>query len=209
MHIEGPVRPMLARGADRIPEPGVCRGGCRYEPKWAGFRCMALVDEDGAVRLTSRNLTRLDGAFPEVSPALLERLSPGTVVDGEIVRRAGDGRLDFAALQRRHAASGGRVWDLALAEPCHYVVVDVLESRGTDLRGRPLHERRHVLECLLAHVPETSFVVATPQTADVGEAHRWFDTLAAQGFEGVVVKAADEPYLPGLRRWWEVKYRRP
>jgi succinate-semialdehyde dehydrogenase/glutarate-semialdehyde dehydrogenase len=41
------------------------------------------------------------------------------------------GRLAVGALQRRNAA-GRRAGDLAVAEPCHYVVFDVLEANGDD-----------------------------------------------------------------------------
>ncbi len=81
--------------------------------------------------------------------AVRERLAPGTVVDGEIVRWGPDGRLDFGALQRRHVA-GRRRTELARTEPCHYVVFDVLEADGVDLRPKPLRERRVVLEACSA-----------------------------------------------------------
>ncbi|WP_243719572.1 ATP-dependent DNA ligase [Actinomadura sp. KC06] len=207
MHIRSPVRPMLAAAVDHIPLPQSCPGGCRYEPKFDGFRAIAMVGEDGAVRLSSRRRTRLDDAFPEIVAAVRERLAPGTVVDGEIVRWGTGGRLDFGALQRRHVA-GRRRAELARTEPCHYVVFDVLESDGEDLRPRPLRDRRAVLETLLGDADAASArVVAVPQTSDAEEARVWFDALAAQGVEGLVVKDADGPYLEGRRRWRKVKRR--
>ncbi|RKS68654.1 ATP-dependent DNA ligase [Actinomadura pelletieri DSM 43383] len=206
MHIRSPVRPMLATAIDRIPPPRSCPGGCRYEPKFDGFRAIAIVDDGGAVRLSSRRRTRLDDAFPEIVAAVRERLAPGTVVDGEIVRWGRDGRLDFGALQRRHAA-GRRRAELARTEPCHYVVFDVLESGGEDLRPRPLRDRRAVLEALLGDAGPSARVVITPQTSEVEEATVWFDALAVQGVEGLVVKDADGPYLEGRRRWRKVKRR--
>ncbi|OLT19405.1 hypothetical protein BJF79_16770 [Actinomadura sp. CNU-125] len=196
---------MLAATVDRVPEPQACPGGCRYEPKFDGFRAVAIVDETGAVLLASRRRTRFNEAFPEVAAAVAEVVPAATVLDGEIVRWGPDGRLDFGALQRRHVA-GRRRRDLARDEPCHYVVFDVLETGGDDLRPRPLRERRTILERLLADVPSGSRVVATPQTADVAEARLWFDALAARG-EGLVVKDADGAYLEGRRRWQKVKRR--
>ncbi|MFA1544394.1 ATP-dependent DNA ligase [Actinomadura monticuli] len=206
MHIRSPVKPMLATTVDRVPPPQSCPGGCRYEPKFDGFRAVAIVDEAGAVHLSSRRRVRFNDAFPEVVTAVRERVPPGTVVDGEIVRWGPDGRLDFGALQRRHVA-GRRRGELARAEPCHYVVFDVLESDGADLRPEPLRERRLVLEALLGDEPPGALVVVTPQTPDVEEARIWFDALAGQGIEGLVVKDADGPYLEGRRRWWKVKRR--
>src|SRR5690242_8748031 len=139
MHIRSPVRPMLATVIDHVPPPQSCLGGCRYEPKFDGFRAIAVVDEGGAVLLWSRRRTRLDDAFPEIVTAVRARLAPGTVVDGEIVRWGHDGRLDFAALRRRHTA-GDRA-ELGRTEPCHYVVFDILETGGEDLRPLPLRDR--------------------------------------------------------------------
>lgn len=206
MRIGGPVVPMAATAIDRVPDEAACPGGCRYEPKWDGFRALAIVNEKGGVRLWSRRLKSFNDAFPEVVLAVFDALPPGTVVDGEIVRWGRDGRLDFAALQRRHVA-GRRRRELALTEPCHYVVFDVLETGGTDYRPRPLSERREVLERLLAGVPDTSRIVLCPQMRDVGEARVWFEVLPAQGIEGLVVKAASGRYQEGKRGWWKVKHR--
>ncbi|MFD0684968.1 ATP-dependent DNA ligase [Actinomadura fibrosa] len=197
---------MLAESVDHIPEPRACPGGCRYEPKFDGFRAVALVDGNGGVHLSSRRRTRFNEAFPEIVAAVFAQLPPGTVVDGEIVRWGADGRLDFGALQRRHVA-GRRRLELARTEPCHYVVFDVLEADGADLRPRPLRERRAVLEGLLGDAGPSARVVASPQTADVEEARIWFDALARQGIEGLVVKSPDAPYLEGRRGWWKVKRR--
>ncbi len=206
MHIRSPVKPMLTVTVDRVPPPQACPGGCRYEPKFDGFRAVAMVDEDGDVQLWSRRRVRFNEAFPEIVVAVGTAFPPGTVVDGEIVRWGPDGRLDFGALQRRHVA-GRRRAELARDEPCHYVVFDVLESGGADLRPRPLRERRDVLEALLGDTPPGARVIGTPQTADVEEALLWFDALAEQGIEGLVVKDADAPYEEGRRRWWKVKRR--
>ncbi|MGI5205467.1 ATP-dependent DNA ligase [Spirillospora sp. CA-108201] len=204
MRIRGPVAPMAATAIDRIPQEKACSGGCRYEPKFDGFRCVARVGEDGEVRLWSRRLKRLDAAFPEIVSAVSATLPPGTVVDGEIVRWGGDGRLDFSALQRRHVT---RRTGSPIAEPCHYVVFDVLEAGGTDYRPVPLSSRRTELERLLRDLPGTSRVVLCPQLRDAGEARLWFEILVAQGIEGLVVKAAGAPYREGKRGWWKVRHR--
>ncbi|URN07648.1 hypothetical protein LUW74_32695 [Actinomadura madurae] len=184
VQIRRPLAPMAATSIERIPEGWACSGGCLYEPKWDGFRCIAQVNEDGGVHLWSRRLKRLNQAFPEIVLAVLGTIPPGTVVDGEIVRWSADGRLDFSALQRRHAA-GRRRGGLAVKEPCHYVVFDLLETAGRDLRPAPLSERRAELERLFVRVPGTSRVVLCPQLRDVGEARLWFEVLVAQGVEGL------------------------
>ncbi|GAA5025496.1 hypothetical protein GCM10023317_72290 [Actinopolymorpha pittospori] len=45
------------------------------------------------------------------------------------------------------------------------------------------------------------------QTRDPVVAEEWFDTMAAAGVEGLVVKPANNPYLPGSRLWLKYKSR--
>src|SRR5918911_3505784 len=77
-----PIEPMLAQLARELPDGG----GWLYEPKWDGFR--ALVFWDGRELLIhSRDQRPLGRYFPELEQGLAAglSLSPGTVLDGEIV----------------------------------------------------------------------------------------------------------------------------
>ncbi len=196
---------MLARSVGRLPPPGACPGGCLYEPKWDGFRAIARLGERGHATLTSRRSKPMTAAFPEIVEAAARTLPGGTTVDGEIVRWSTEGRLDFGALQRRLHA-GRAAARLARAEPCHYVVFDLLELGGDDLRARPLGARRAALEHLLAAVPATSALVLGLQTGDLARAREWFESLDAVGIEGLIVKAAGQPYRPGGRDWLKIKH---
>ncbi|RCG17903.1 hypothetical protein DQ384_39350, partial [Sphaerisporangium album] len=64
VHVRGMVEPMLARAVDEIPPAP--HGRLLFEPKWDGFRAIALVDDHGAVQLRSRRGARFGHAFPEV-----------------------------------------------------------------------------------------------------------------------------------------------
>jgi ATP-dependent DNA ligase len=81
--LRGPVKVALARTAERIPAPGALPGGCRYEPKWDGYRVVVVVDDDA--RLYSRRGTDMSARFPEVTAAVAEQVESGTVLDGELV----------------------------------------------------------------------------------------------------------------------------
>ena len=83
---------------------------------------------------------------------------------------------------------------------------DLIQLEGRDLRGRPLSERRAALEQLLAGVPSSSTLALGLQTDDPGQAKEWFDSLAPVGIEGLVVKAAAQPYRSGTRDWLKVKH---
>lgn len=192
-----PIRPMLAASADRIP-PGMA-----YEPKWDGWRCLTVV-AGGTVRLWSRRGTELTGDFPDLVAAAQVMLPPDCVVDGEIVMITG-GRLEYSQLARRHGA-GARATRLARELPVTYVLFDVLELAGRDLRPEPQRTRRSVLEDLLAEaVPP---LVLTPATNDLATAQKWFAEFERFGLDGIVAKPPGQPYLEGARSMVKVKHQR-
>lgn len=205
MHIRNALEPMLATIVDRLPAAATGgRAGLRYEPKWDGFRCIARVDEGGKVELNSRRLRSMNQPFPDIARAVADAIPPETVVDGELVCWV-DGRLDFGTLQLRNAA-GRRAGQVAQEFPCHYIVFDVLEREGRDLRDRKLAERREELEDLFAtRVPKGSPLTLGMHTADRALAEQWFDQLSQVGVEGLVVKQGGEKYSSGQRGWHKVK----
>ena len=90
-----PVKPMLARATDGIPE-----GDLAFEPKWDGFRCIVFRDGDEVV-LGSRNERPLTRYFPEFDRAV-EGCAPapgGGRRRGHRARRTIG--LGFDALQQR------------------------------------------------------------------------------------------------------------
>ncbi|MBV2364247.1 ATP-dependent DNA ligase [Streptomonospora sp. NEAU-YY374] len=191
---------MLARTTDTLPEGE----RWRYEPKWDGWR--ALAERGGAgASLYSRSGSNLTLKFPEIVAAVRETLPAGTVVDGEIVRWSPEGRLDFDALLRRGRAGPATARRMAAAEPCHYVLFDVLRVEGDDLTGRPLDERRARLEALLGGVSERTLALSW-HTVDLDEAMDWWSGLADVGVEGLMAKDGRAPYRPGRRDW--LKYKR-
>src|SRR5690242_11939857 len=100
-----PVAPMLAKPAAAIPP------GQFYEPKWDGFRSIVFRDGD-EVEIGSRKERPMTRYFPEVVEAVRGNFPPRAVIDGEIVI-AGDGGLDFWALQQRIHPAASRVDRLA------------------------------------------------------------------------------------------------
>ncbi|MEU4311630.1 ATP-dependent DNA ligase [Nocardia sp. NPDC024068] len=195
-----PVRPMLAKSAPDIP-PGP---GLSYEPKWDGFRC--VVFRDGAeVELGSRNDRPLTRYFPEVAELLREALPPRCVVDGEIVVVSENG-LDFDVLQQRLHPAASRVAKLAVETPASFVAFDLLALGDRDLTERPFTERRALLESVLDAAPGR--VHLTPLTGDPGTARDWFTRFEGAGFDGVMVKADDQPYQQNKRVMLKVKHER-
>ncbi|GHE06889.1 ATP-dependent DNA ligase [Klenkia taihuensis] len=193
----------LAKAVEQVPAADSLPGGCAYELKWDGFRLVVVRETDGA-RLWSRQGKDLTARFPDIARAATAQLSPGTVVDGEVVIWADD-RLDFGLLQRRLVIGLSGLQALVRAHPASLVVFDVLSNAGRDVRRLPLVQRRRRLERLAADWSPP--MQLCPQTNDRDEALTWMTDYRPAGVEGLVVKAAGGAYLPGRRDWLKVKSR--
>lgn len=202
---EPPIKPMKAKVRVNPPEPP----GWVYEPKWDGFRAIAWSadqndDADAEPRLDSRSLKPLLRYFPELRPAL-DQLPPGTVVDTEIVVIVDD-VTDFGALQQRIHPAESRINLLAESTPAEIVAFDLLADNGEDIREHPYEQRRERLEKLFKTLKAPWHL--TPVTRDLEEATRWFTEFESAGCDGIIVKAASEPYVEDKRNWIKWKHRR-
>ncbi|HEX6570013.1 MAG TPA: ATP-dependent DNA ligase, partial [Acidimicrobiales bacterium] len=199
--IAPPVKPMLAKAVYEVPrQPGLL-----FEPKWDGFRCIVFRDGDEMV-LGSRNDRPLTRYFPEVAGALRAALPRRCVVDGEIVVVGADG-LDFEALQQRIHPATSRINRLAEETPASFVAFDLLALGDRDLCDQPFAERRRLLE---DSVPPTGHpnVHVTPITDDADVAEDWFHRFEGAGFDGVMAKPRDAPYVQDARTMLKVKHQR-
>lgn len=194
-----PIEPMLAKLADELPV-----GGYLYEPKWDGFRAIVFRGK-GDVYLQSRDSRPLDRYFPDLHDALLERLPPNCVVDGEIVIVTERG-LDFDALQLRLHPAASRVEKLAKQTPSSFVAFDLLAADGRDLMDTSQAERRAALGELLGSVERPVYV--TPMTRDRAVALDWLTRFEGAGLDGVIAKPESSTYLPGKRAMIKVKHAR-
>jgi ATP-dependent DNA ligase len=199
--LSGPVAVELAKPVRSIPAANALPGGCRYEPKWDGYR-LVVVRGARSTRLWSKQGRDLTDRFADVATAAIAQLPPGTVVDGEVVIWNGD-RLDFGLLQQRMVTASSRLGPQLTRHPASYVAFDLLAAGGEDLRGEKLRDRRALLEELAGRwAPPLQL---SPMTADPDEARAWFDDYRAAGIEGLVAKGATTPYRPGRREWLKVK----
>lgn len=190
---------MLAKAGYEVP----VADGLLYEPKWDGFRAIAFRDGDEIV-LGSRNERPLTRYFPELIEPLRRALPQRCVLDGEIVVVTERG-LDFDVLQQRIHPAASRIEMLARTTPAAFVAFDLLASGDRDLTGEPFEERRRILEQVLRQGPQ---VHLSPITDDPAVARDWFVRFEGAGFDGVMAKAADLPYLQDQRVMVKVKHQR-
>src|SRR6185503_9390249 len=100
LHIQPGLAPMEALSVEQIP----MGEGWQYEPKWDGFRCLAV--RDGAeVELRSKSNQPLARYFPELVKALGSLPAKKFVLDGEIVVPVGGGLSFNHLLMRIHPAA--------------------------------------------------------------------------------------------------------
>ncbi|MGH9460998.1 MAG: ATP-dependent DNA ligase [Vicinamibacteria bacterium] len=198
--VQPPVRPMLAKLVDQLPEGG----GFLYEPKWDGFRVLLFRDGNEWF-LQSRDLKPLNRYFPELEAPFLSQLPPRVVVDGELVI-AGEAGLDFEALQLRIHPAESRVALLSKESPASLVLFDLLCEGDEDLRAKPFVERRARLEASLARLRHPLHL--TPATRDRTLAADWFDRFEGAGLDGVMAKPLNGIYEPGKRTMLKIKHKR-
>ena len=96
-----------------------------------------------------------------------------------------------------------------LAElPASYVVYDLLELNGHDIRSQPLSQRRNALEALIKPTATSCLRLSPRLPLDSWEQleplRQKAETVAA---EGVMLKNLESPYLTGRKRgyWWKHK----
>jgi len=195
-----PFAPMEALLVEHLP----AGDGWQYEPKWDGFRCIAVRDE-GAVALWSKSGKPLDRYFPEVAERLAQVGQKRFILDGELLIET-RGAMSFEALQARLHPAASRIAKLSAATPALFMAFDCLGVGSRPLASEPLDARRAALEKLLA--ADLSYDLRlSPASFDRHEAARWFDA-GSTALDGVIAKRRDDPYRPGERTMVKVKARR-
>jgi DNA ligase-1 len=175
------------------------------EWKWDGIRAQIIKRAD-QVFIWSRGEDLVTHQFPELEAAA-HVLPNGMVLDGEILCWQDGMPLSFNHLQKRLGRK--RVSKKVMEEnPVHFIAYDLLEHYGQDIREKPLGDRKHLLTELLQEVDAPRLHCSEQLTFDSFKALATMrENSRQQGAEGLVVKAADSPYLVGRKRgyWWKYK----
>jgi bifunctional non-homologous end joining protein LigD len=165
-----------------------------FERKLDGIRA-AVRREAGEVTLTSRTGKSLSSAYPELVEALAAEPATEFAADGEIVAFDGS-RTSFEKLQGRMGIHDPRLARLS-GIPVFLYLFDLLEFDGHDLTRLPLRKRKAALRRAFSfHGP----VRYTPHRNERGR--KFFAEACAQGWEGLIAKRADSPYVHSRSRDW-------
>ncbi|MFC6103395.1 ATP-dependent DNA ligase [Olivibacter domesticus] len=176
------------------------------ERKFDGIRGQIIVRNE-EIFIWSRGEDLLTDKFPEFHP-LKHSLPHGTVLDGEILPFKEDEILPFAVMQTRIGRKLLSKKILASA-PLVMICYDLLEYKGTDIRDRPLSERRKLLKQLVdGLVVNTSLMLSAPvPCSSWDEVRKAREEARAYKCEGVMLKRKNSIYETGRRRgsWWKWK----
>lgn len=189
------VLPMLCEREGGAASLG--QKGWLYELKLDGVRILA-DKRGGVVKLGYRKLRDATASYPEIAAALAKLEEERVVLDGEIVAFDDEGRPDFQRLATRIHGIGAR-----RPVPVMFVVFDVLEVGGLDVRGFPIEARKEVLAKVMDGVDPTFLRVHST----FSEGTALFDFCKEHRLEGVVAKKLGSPYRTGERGldWRKVK----
>ena len=182
----------------------------RVEWKWDGIRGQ-LIHRGHGTYLWSRGEELVNDSFPELI-SLGAALPNGTVLDGEVIcwKENDPTPLGFDQLQRR---LGRKQVSTSLKKECpvRFIVYDLLEDNGEDIRGKPLHVRQQKLADLVhnnGHAERWRLQQSENWTLNSWEGlERQRQMARNQNAEGLMLKRADSPYLNGRKRghWWKYK----
>ena len=183
--------PQLATLVDAVPTGR----DWLHEVKYDGYRVLVAVGGDQAKVFTRTGLDWSD-RFPEIVAAATRLPVASALIDGEACALDGEGRPDFSTLQTRLKEEGGRGLTL--------FAFDLLQVDGEDLTMLSNLDRKERLRPLM---PDTGVVRYAEHI--IGEGERLFAAMCGGGYEGIVSKRADAPYL-GRRTtgWLKVKCTR-
>ncbi|MEO7988938.1 MAG: ATP-dependent DNA ligase [Chryseolinea sp.] len=176
------------------------------EWKWDGIRAQ-IIFRNHVIYIWSRGEELVTDKFPELK--IFSTLVPdGTVLDGEIVCFRDGKPMPFNVLQTRIGRKNvtKKILDEA---PSAFIVYDLLELNGVDIRQQPQQKRRAALEQLHLQsnncgVFKLSKLIKFNSWEELKNVHHDSRANAAEGF---MIKRKEATYQMGRKKgdWWKWK----
>ena len=202
-----PVKPMLAQlsppVAEIIPEMGtaIC------ETKYDGIR-LQVHRNGNEIRIFTRRLENITHALPEIVELFDEYLPHDDyIVEGEVIATRNGKPLPFQNILHR-VRRKYNVEEAMENVPLKLYLFDVLYYKEPMI-DEPLMTRREILENIVDTSVDamnlSTMIVGTPDNID--EIEELFNSSIAAHHEGIMIKDASEPYIPGIRGKKMLKYK--
>jgi bifunctional non-homologous end joining protein LigD len=179
--------PQLATLVDAVPTGSAWL----HEAKYDGYRLLLAVGGGKAKAYTRTGLDWSD-KFPGIVAAAAKLDIGAALIDGEAVALDQAGKPNFSALQDALKRGGA---DLS------FFAFDLLSLDGEDLTRLPNLERKELLRTIMPQDGPIHFAEHV-----IGQGEKLFQAMCREGFEGIVSKRADAPYLhKRTQNWLKVK----
>lgn len=202
-----PVKPMLAQLAPPLDEILAEIGEAICDTKYDGIRLQVHRNCD-EIKIFTRRLENITHALPEIVKLFNEYLPhEDYIVEGEIIATRNGKPLPFQnvlhRVRRKH-----NVEEAMENVPLKVFLFDVMYYKKP-LIDEPLKVRRETLESIVdTSVDEMNLSTMKIGTKDnVSEIQDLFETSIKEGHEGIMIKDASSPYIPGLRGKKMLKYK--
>jgi len=180
----------------------------RAEWKWDGIRVQLVgkrrPEGDYERRIYSRSGDEATRVFPDIADVM----QFDAVLDGEMLVLREGAVMPFNDLQQR--LNRKTVTHKMLAHyPAHVRLYDILAEEGEDLRRLGFAERRARLEAWFARVrPDRMDLSPMVPFAGWPDLAALRDGARENGIEGLMLKRADSPYVPGRPKGPWFKWKR-
>jgi bifunctional non-homologous end joining protein LigD len=174
--------PQLCTLVDSVPTGT----GWIHEVKYDGYRALIAIG-GGKAKVYTRNGLDWTDKFHAIADAAAKLPVGSALIDGEIVAFK-DGRPDFSTLKDAISNDG----EMTL------FAFDLLELDGESLVKLPEVQRKERLRPLIEGAD------ARLQFAEhiVGDGEKLFEAMCREGYEGIVCKRADAPYVGRRTQAW-------
>jgi ATP-dependent DNA ligase len=172
-------------------------GNFLFELKIDGERNMLIYKKGREMKLINRKGFNKIFTYPEVRNIEFNKEVNSITLDGEIATI--DNKQ--SSLLKRQTTDRLKVEILQRINPIVYWVFDILELNGVDLRNCPLIERKKIFA---ETIKENKFVKILPHTEN---GLKLWEFVNQNGFEGIVAKRKDSPYIVGRNGDW-IKIKR-
>ena len=209
MTIGVPIKVMLAIKVDDVNEAFErCGKPAEIEFKYDGMR-MQIHKDDQKVKIFTRRLENVTKQFPEVVECIRKHIDEKKVVlDSEAVgysKKTGK-YLPFQNISQRIKRKYG-IEKMSEEMPVEVNVFDIISYKGKSIAGKPLIERKKILEKIIKNMPKKIVLAKSIITGNEKEVEDFYKEALELGNEGLMIKKLDAPYKPGARVGFMVKLK--
>ncbi|OPX45411.1 hypothetical protein CLHUN_07810 [Ruminiclostridium hungatei] len=196
------IIPMEPVASDEIKQGD----GFIHEIKWDGIRGMTYV-KDGSLRIFTKKGNERTEFYPELKQLETMIGKQNAVLDGEMIVLDGSGQPGFHNILLRETVKNRKNLQHYLKNyPVRYVIFDILMLEDKMLTKKPLHERKEILERVIAPKLQGNSSFFVSQVFENGV--ELYENMKLRNMEGIVSKSRSSLYLPGKKHneWFKTKF---